>query len=94
MPKEIYEVLTDSFDVTVISLLYSSVIQMLQHGPLLHFIIFWKGYSYFTLFFLNYIKMNFSIYSQWLLDLQMVKHINIYVCQSCSFKGIIQIYKE
>lgn len=40
MPKEIYEVLTDSFDVTVIPLLYSSVIQMLQHGPLLHFIIF------------------------------------------------------
>lgn len=56
--------------------------------------LFWKDYSYSAFFFLNYINMNFSINSHWLLDLQMVRHINIYVCQSCSFKEITEIYKE
>lgn len=54
----------------------------------------WKGYSYFSTFSLNYIDMKFSINSHPLPDLQMVMHINICACQSCWFKGIIQISRH
>lgn len=51
MPKESCEALTGGLNVTVISLLYSSVIQMLQHGPFLHFMAFLKGLFLFLLLF-------------------------------------------
>lgn len=61
-----------------------------------HFYISWllfKGYSYLSTFFLNYINKNFSTNSHPLPDLQMVMHIDICVCP-CWFKGVIQIYKK
>jgi len=81
MPKESCEVFTAGFNVTVISLLYSPVTQMLQHGPFLHFMAFVKGLFLLFHLFLNYIDMNFSINSHPLPDLQTFMHINICACQ-------------
>lgn len=51
MLKESCEVFTAEFNVTVISLLYSPVIQMLQHGPFLHFMAFVTGLFLFCCLF-------------------------------------------